>query len=206
MPDTDTRGHLSFLDFGLRYDPDIVVLLYVFNDIDYVAPVTSRSVLTEHPNTLGARAHPARVAIVNSFAAQEVYARWRHIRFARRTNDPYGDSAIMASHFRDLVAFGQRAWESGAAWGLVPFDITLGVDPGLEARYDRFVREATAAGLPVWSLRSAFRGESFEDLVLNPLDAHPNKRGHRLAALAVHSQLARLGIPDPEREAGFRKN
>ena len=40
--DTHTRDHIRFLGQGMAYRPDVVLLLYVFNDIDYLHPVTPR--------------------------------------------------------------------------------------------------------------------------------------------------------------------
>lgn len=37
-PDTHTLEHIAFLEQGLLLSPDLVVLLYVFNDIEYLAP------------------------------------------------------------------------------------------------------------------------------------------------------------------------
>jgi len=41
-PDTHTLHHLNFLERILPYEPDHVVLLYVFNDMDYIYPITPR--------------------------------------------------------------------------------------------------------------------------------------------------------------------
>src|ERR1041385_4270798 len=46
--DRDTRQELEMLHGSLHYCPDLVVLLYVFNDIDYLVPVTRRAPLVEN--------------------------------------------------------------------------------------------------------------------------------------------------------------
>jgi hypothetical protein len=192
-PDTDTQDHLEFLGYGLRHSPDVVLLLYVFNDIDYITPVTRRTVLTEHPQTTLERLHPLRILMKNSFLAQEFYARWRHLRYANRGGpaaDPYGDPAILSAHIADLAAFGTRATSGGARWAIVPFDISVVASPASAERYRHFVEAATAAGLPVLSLAQAFEGRAFERLAINRLDGHPNSESNRLAAEAVAAQLA----------------
>jgi hypothetical protein len=192
-PDTHTRDHLEFLEQGIPYKPDVVLLLYVFNDIDYLAPVTPRTVLTEHPQTIVDRVHPLRAAIKNSFLAQELYVRWRHVRFASPSatawNDPYRDSAVLSMHLEDLRAFGRRATSNGAKWAIVPFDIAVVTGPAAAERYQRFMEACREANLPVWSLADAFHGTSFDALRVNRLDGHPGSEANRLAAAAILPRL-----------------
>ncbi|MCH8966818.1 MAG: SGNH/GDSL hydrolase family protein, partial [Planctomycetes bacterium] len=42
--DSHTLDEIEFLRRSLPYEPDVVILLYVFNDIDYLRPVTVRTV------------------------------------------------------------------------------------------------------------------------------------------------------------------
>jgi hypothetical protein len=192
-PDTHTRDHLQFLQQGLRYNPDAVLLLYVFNDIDYLSPITERTVLSEHPQSILDRLHPMRLAIRNSFLFQELYARWRLVKYLRGSaaprRDPYADSALVATHVADLKAFVARASDSGRVAAIVPFDITIGDNPEMMARYSRFLSAVDRAHLPVWSLADAFRGRAFRPLAVNNLDGHPNAEANRLAAAAILPRL-----------------
>jgi hypothetical protein len=187
--DTHTLDHLRFLSHGLRFRPDLVVLLYVFNDIDYLHPLTRRTVLTEHPRNIGQRLHPVRVLFTNSFAFQELYARLRHLTFASHGapeagNHPYADSTVLLRHLTDLRAFGTSARAAGSAAVIVPFDVSVAASQPARVRYRRFVAAAEAAGVPVWPADQVFRELPFETLTVGSLDLHPNELANDLLARA----------------------
>ena len=186
-PDTHTRDHFGFLETGLRYKPDMVILLYVFNDIDYLIPVTRRLRAAEHPQTLGDRLHPLRVAMANSFLAQEIYVRWPNRRptSAPPAPDPYSDSSVLSMHLDDVSEFGRRIASEGVPWLIVPFDVSVANAPSRRQRYARFVDALSQRSLPVWSLLTAFDGRTVQELVINKYDGHPSATANRLAAMSV---------------------
>jgi hypothetical protein len=188
-PDSHTLDHLRFLEHALEFQPDLVVLLYVFNDLDYLAALTARTALSEAPRGILQRLHPARVAFRNSYLFQEVYVRIRLIRYRIAEEpvraDPYEDPALLERHLRDLELFVARARQAGAGALVVPFDIAIAAQPGSAQRYRRFVEAARERGLPVCSLEGAFGEKAFAELAVNALDAHPNALAHRLAAQAA---------------------
>ncbi len=188
--DSHTLDEIDFLERLLPYEPDVVILLYVFNDIDYLKSVTARTVLTEAPGSYRQRFHPMRLAFKNSYAFQEMYVRVRLLGFGQadgiqpRTG-PYGDEMLLAAHFKDLGRFVSLARETGAVVGIVPFDIGARDGGTSQERYDTFVRGAQAQDLPVWSLMGTFDAHPYEELTVNKLDRHPNERAHALAVDAV---------------------
>jgi hypothetical protein len=207
-PDTHTLHHLGFLHRGLVYRPDVVILLYVFNDIDYLAaargfvPVVERNIISEHPHTLAERLHPLRLVYWNSYVFQELYVRVPLIRQRREEDrggaapDPYADSATVARHLVDLSRFVALARDAGATVAIVPFDPAVASAPPARRRYDHFVATAVAAGLPVWSAAGAFAGYTSSALTINRRDGHPNPLADRLAAREVCVRLeATLGAP-----------
>src|SRR5207249_4774664 len=100
--DTHTLHHLAILHGVLKYRPQVVVLLYVFNDIDYLSPITRRSMLTAAPRTVWQTLHPLRLAYKNSFLFQELYVRARALLFPlSASGGPYEDSGILQLHLRD---------------------------------------------------------------------------------------------------------
>lgn len=187
IPDSDTLDETGYLRRMEPYERDAVLLVYVFNDIDYLAPVTSRTVLTEHQTGLLGRLHPARLAFLNSYLFQELFVRWRLATYAL-SDEPtpseraYADDAILDRHLDDLERFVELAARGNVPVWIAPLDVAASDGGRFAARYERFVRRATARGLPILSLADAFDGEDRADLRVNRLDGHPNARANRLAA------------------------
>jgi hypothetical protein len=193
-PDSHTLEHISILKRMLVHRPSIVILLYVFNDIDYLYPVTHRDEPAHEPQTILARLHPLRLFYQNSYLLQEVYVRLRLIYYRFLSNselDSYADSALVHTHLRDLTCFVSTASRTGAVVGVVPFDATVGVDPVTRRRYENFVTQAVAFGIPVWSLLHAFDGRRLSELTVNALDGHPNELANQLAASEIAERLLR---------------
>lgn len=198
-PDTHTRDHLMFLQSTLPYRPDLIVLLYVFNDIDYLKSVTSREGVSEAPTTWFDRAKPLHLLFKNSFLFQELYLRSRLMSYqgSKREEDgydPYRDSALLERHIGDLSRFVSMGVEAGASVVVVPFEISTVVDAEVRSRYKSFVERTIKAGIPALSIENAFTGHQYDQLTVNTLDRHPNEHANRLAAEAVGKQL--VGLAD----------
>jgi hypothetical protein len=193
MDDTHTLQHIAFLEKMLPYRPDLVVLLYVFNDIDYLYPVTLRPRLLSKDDTLD-RLRPSRLLFLNSYLFQELYVRWRKaaVAFDRGPagKDPYEDENLLVAHMRDLARFAAIGRTAGASVRIVPFDHQIGASSRLRARYESFVRHAEAAGLQLCSLERAFERYDPVRLQVNSLDAHPSALAERLAAEATEGCLS----------------
>ncbi|MGH7559687.1 MAG: GDSL-type esterase/lipase family protein [Gemmatimonadales bacterium] len=186
LPDRHTLQEIEELKRMLRFQPSLVVLLYVFNDIDYLATATSRTADTEAAGSILSRLHPLRVASRNSYLFQEAVLRVRMLgRRAAPAARAYADSTVMRRHMQDLDRFAQIASDGGAAVAIVPFDLHASTNPNVRTRYERWVSHAQQAGLPVVSIADAFIGRPVETLMVNTLDRHPNALGHRLGAEAA---------------------
>lgn len=203
--DTHTLQHLEALRALLELEPELVVLLYVFNDMDYLAPVTDRRSVM-HARGFPGILHPGRILYVNSYAYQALYVRLRTIVLggAPLAEDPYADDALLAEHLDDLARLVEEARRAGAALRIVPFDNTVSL-PERAARYRRFEAAARAAALPVCGIGSAFDDHPLDALVVNRLDAHPNELANRLAVEAAFACLLEaFGSEAPvPREARF---
>ena len=194
--DTHTLHHIEFARRMLPYDPDVVILLYVFNDIDYLRPVTARDSLAEAPRGWWGRVQPLRVLFKNSYLVQEIYVRLRLVRLRARSNsgdaaDPYSDTTAVRKHLADLTRFVTLSRSRGAIVAIVPFDIGVAQEPRLQERYRTFVERAHRAGLPVWSLAGVFEGREFRSLTVNRLDGHPNTFANELVAEAIWGLVKR---------------
>ncbi|HEX7919187.1 MAG TPA: hypothetical protein VF454_07275, partial [Gemmatimonadales bacterium] len=75
-------------------------------------------------------------------------------------------------------------------------DVEIGTDQGRRNRYRAFVASADSAGLPVWSVEQAFRGQLAEALILGRDFRHPNALATGLAAELVATRL-RSAVPGP---------
>ncbi len=188
--DTHTLQHIEFLERMLPYKPDLVVLLYVFNDIDYLRPVTRRSLLTANSAAPLQRLNPLLLLYTNSYAFQEALVRVRSLRHqaAPAGSDPYADEALVAAHLQDVGRFVDIARQAGARVAMVPIDIGVVAEPGLRERYRRFVGHAEGAGIPLWSIEDAFDGMEYASLYVNTFDHHPNARAHQMAAMYAARQ------------------
>ncbi len=196
-PDTHTLDHLKFLQSMVKYKPDLIVLLYVFNDIDYMKSVTSREGVSEAPISWFDRANPFRLLFKNSFLFQELYVRSRLMSYRFPNNgengyDPYRDSSLLKPHIGDLIEFVSIGVGMGGLVVVVPFDISTVADAAVRTRYRSFVEETTKVGIPTLPIDNAFAEYRYDQLTVNALDRHPNEYSNRLAADAVDTQLAEL--------------
>lgn len=186
--DSHTLDEIGYLERMSVYKPNFVMLLYVFNDIDYLAPVTRR----EGPFAAGRsflyRFHPLWLVYKNSYLFQEIFVRLRMIYYRVHGDDrpdPYADPLLLSRHMADVARFTDLAKQEGAVVRVVPFDLAVALDPKVRSRYERFVQQASADGVPICSLEKTFDGFSYRDLTVNALDGHPNEIANHLAAEAV---------------------
>ncbi|MGH7162405.1 MAG: SGNH/GDSL hydrolase family protein, partial [Planctomycetota bacterium] len=188
--DSHTLDHVAMLESMARYRPDVVILLYVFNDIDYLVPVTPRE--NAPGGDAWAKLHPRRLLFVNSYLFQECYVRLRLLRYRRRDaggDDPYFDAAALDRHLDDVAEFAASAKGRGAVVRVAPFDPSVVASSRLRERYRRFVASAAARGIPVTSLESALDGRSYAELTVNAIDGHASALANRLAAEAMADAL-----------------
>jgi hypothetical protein len=185
----NTLDEITFVKQMLPYHADVVLLIYVFNDIDYVAPEVSfrLSPIEQY--------YPWWVLYRNSYLAQEVIARVRLLDYRLAGwphSDPYMNAALVSRHLQDVSRFIAIAGQDGALVKVVPFDLPSA--PYYRDRYTAFIQQAETAGIPVCSLQHTFDGQSLQALTLNAIDAHPNELANRLAADSVVRCLAQDGI------------
>ena len=176
--DTHTLQHLAVLPRLLEFQPDVVILLHVFNDINYLVPRTARGFESSVDSTA-----PLRILFVNSYLFQEIFVRWRRVRLSFRAPEAttYADDALLQRHYANLDRFVRAVVDGGASAWIVPFDNATAYHEVYRARYRRFVQDARNFGLPVCDLEGAFDGYAFEALRVNLLDPHPNALANRLA-------------------------
>jgi len=186
-PGLATPDEIVLLKRMLPVHPAVVVLLYAFNDIDYLRTTPPPRPVTARTDWIGAA---ARLLARNSYLATEVYAYWWQVGGAAKHSDPlpahpYGDSALVSRHLTDLGRFVSLARSAGAIVGIVPVTHQARAADELARTYDGFERAMSAAGLPVWRIEGAFVSYQFADLRVDQLDGHMNATANQLAANAV---------------------
>jgi lysophospholipase L1-like esterase len=170
-----------FLNEGLRYDPDLVVLNYFINDAEQ-RPVRSTNPL-------------AAWSMAYAFLAGRVDALTRIV--ARRED--------WAAYYQGLYADDQAGWRNAresigalaAACAARDIPLLLVNHPELrelgEYRFEdvdaKLRRVAADNRLPLLELRDALRGHDEASLWVTPPDPHPNARAHALAADAIFEKL-----------------
>jgi hypothetical protein len=199
-PGTHTKDHVAALPGALRYSPDLVVLLYSFDDIEYFAPVRRREVLAQPAMTWQDRLHPIRLPYVNSVLFQEAFLELRARRpalvgAAPLADDPYLDPALLAAHFEELQNFAQAAEEQGVMTLIVPLDVEVSSDSARMRRYREFATQAEGAQLPVWAVDSTLDGRSTRQLIVDPIIRLPNEMAHLAAAEATVARVLYLRSP-----------
>lgn len=180
------------------YQPDLVILLYVFNDIDYLKSVTPRKGLSEAPKSVLDRVDPVRILYKNSYLFQEAYVRLRLISYNLPSNnkgnsDPYKDRVMLTNHLSDVSRFVSIASQTGAIVAVVPFDVAITLNDDLRYRYTDFMNTALSLGIPIWPVERAFIGYDLDQLTVNKLDRHPNElANHSLAEVVAEQAIKTL--------------
>jgi lysophospholipase L1-like esterase len=179
--DSHTLHHIEFLRRALVYQPDIVVLVYVFNDLQYFLPIPPEGEASRLE-----KYYPHWVLFRNSYLFQEVFVRLRLISyhfFGSSLPDPYVNAVLVERHLQDLKRFVQMAEQAGARVQVVPFRIV--VNPPWKRSHREFVRRAEAEGIPICSLEETYRGLEMKDLIVGVLDVHPSEKANHMAADTV---------------------
>ena len=202
-PGTHTLQHEQYLQKMLQFDPDLICLLYVFNDIEYL----QRGV---EPPSVPAR-QPYKFLLSNSYLFGELFAFGRNIYLRSRgfqesafgpglgSPNLYLDDASLERHLKDLTRLVTAGRRNRASVWIVPFDPDL-KSPRVDHRhYARFVDNARRSGLPILDPARAFDGFSYDKLIVGTLDRHPSALTNKLVAKEVADQLLSPANPYPFR-------
>ncbi|MEP6744291.1 MAG: hypothetical protein ABJB33_02260 [Gemmatimonadota bacterium] len=200
---SNTKDQIAILSAALPLAPDLVVLLYSFDDIEYFAPVRRRELLAQPAERWQDRLNPLRTPYLNSVLVQEIVLAIRSrypvlLGSGMLPDDPYADPTLLAPHLEDLKAFAQAAEEQGIMTLIVPMDIQVAADPARLARDQAFEAAARAVDLPIWGIDSAFVGRPLRQLAVDPVTLLPNGVAFRLAADAIVPRVLYLnGVGTP---------
>ncbi|MFO0687928.1 MAG: SGNH/GDSL hydrolase family protein [Myxococcota bacterium] len=193
-PYTHTLQQTEALDALLPYEPDLVVLLYVYNDIDYLRSSDRPSTALGDGGSILGRLHPMRLAYLNSFLVQQIYLRVRHVYWSLAPADAspvsaYEEPALVERHVADLLRLAEVAGSRGADVVVVPFNPAFAQSEGDHRARLEFLARARAAGLVVWPLEHVFDGVPYDELIVNAMDHHPNARANRILTDALEDEI-----------------
>lgn len=180
-----TQDEIVYLrHFGARFEPDLVLVVYVLNDAGYPVGVD----LWERFR----RAYEAPEWLRRSYLASFLYTRIARDWIGRRYVESMVASGVTQSErwersFLLLSRGGAIAERIGARYGVVLFPFLYQLDerhPFL-ALHERVRSACARAGIPFRDLLPAFVGRPYADLWVHPSDQHPNEEGQRIAAEAI---------------------
>lgn len=189
-----TPDQIEALRQVLGLGPQIVLLQYSFDDIEYLAPVARPKAPGEGARGWIDRLDPVALLYTNSILFQELYLLMpgftdRFVQRAPTRADPYRDPTILEAHLGDLAHFVASAVDSNVIVVIVPIDVEAASDTVRLERYRAFVASADSAGLPVWGVDAAFQGHTTSELVVDRRFRHPNPFAIGLVADAVVDRL-----------------
>lgn len=187
-------------------DPDAVLLVYFVND---ATALESNPVLVEDLH----RTLAQRGGALSRVSAAWDWMDWvvRKRRVARVTLRDYrasfeGDERSQHQWRRSRRALAEMAElsrEREFRFGVVLFPVLaqLDGDHGLTDLYALVEEHCRGLGVPYRCLLDAFRGRDALSLWISPVNAHPNARGHAIAAGAVEEFLVDAELVPPPRPA-----
>ncbi len=194
-PGVNTFWQASMLQSrGLAYDPDLVILFFVLNDVeqDTRGPVAMVEFQTDYRNLY------QQPDWFTAHSQLWGWARQRTIATARARD-----------YITDCVAsFHEHSWKWDLTRGALdeiqasleargipllmvvfPFFVELDGDYPFESIHEVVQEHAEQRGIPVLDLREAYSRFHGPELWVHETDQHPNEIAHRIAADAVHAYL-----------------
>jgi hypothetical protein len=186
---------------GIRYSPDLIIVVYFFNDATYMGTVTSlmRPIHEEAAEQSGGR------SVLYSYVKYRIMRRV----ISRRTMEEYRQayfegkggmtkSGLWEKCKESIVGIEGLAQSIDARLTFVIFPILIDLDEdyAFQDIHDIVVDFITQNDIAVHSLLPAFvkyEGKS-ESLWVNIVNAHPNETGHEIAAQSLTTYLMESGL------------
>lgn len=199
VPGYGTWQELELLkDKALAYDPDLVMLAFVMNDLydnNQAGQMGYLSTLNMQSTARFLREHSA----FYRFMREQVLS--LEAQAALRDPCAGADPTFCWNTTRQLLDQTiEITRQHGARFVLVVFPIrsqTLAPDPNIETRYQQVINEyARARGIPAVDLLKAFTENRDQELFVD--DYHPTEVGHSIAMIEILEQLDAQGVlPKP---------
>jgi len=190
-PGWDTVDEIDALEkTGLRYRPDLVVLVFFLNDATHLDsnPVIAWRMNREIWNRDGALNRVSRLYDTLDYVLRKKRVTEETIRDYRESY--MGDAETTGRWERCQKAF-ERGRDLCAASGakmavvIFPMLIRLGPDYPFRDVHEQVRATCERLGLPVLDLLASFEGRDGPSLWISPENSHPGKEGHATAGRAI---------------------
>ena len=195
-PGWDTADEVDALEkTGLRYHPDLVVLVFFLNDATHLDsnPVIAWRMNRELWNRPGTLNRISRLYDTLDYTL-------RKRRITEETLRDYRESYLGSGNATQGWERCRAAFERGrdlcAANGarmavvIFPMLVRLGPDYPFRDIHEQVVAACRELGLPVLDLLGAFEGRDGPSLWLSPDNSHPGTEGHAIAGEAIAAFLS----------------
>jgi hypothetical protein len=194
VPGANTAFQRDLLrDRGLAYDPDLVVLFYVLNDVEERYGVPSMMEFFRRytsiyltPDSLSKHSY------LWSWARQRFKKAYTARQYIRQSIAAFvSDDAKWEQSRRALEEIHRLSTAHGAPLLVVifPFFHNLAGDYPFQVVHDVVRGYCEDAGIPVLDLRESYREYDGPELWVHPTDQHPNEIAHEIAAHAIYDYL-----------------
>lgn len=212
-PNTNTRFQLDLLvSEGFAYDPDLVILHFVLNDVEPDARMSSDKIefFTNYTSIYLQSDALSRYSYVWGWARQRFLAAYRARRFVKKSIAGFVADSERWAECRAALDDMQHVCGQRHIPLLVvifPFFHDLDGDYPFQPIHDIVRQHCQKRGIDVLDLREAYRRFHGPELWVHPIDQHPNERAHRVAARAIsehllrHGRRYRLNVPVARRDS-----
>lgn len=179
---------------GLAYDPDLVILYFVPNDLEPSRSDTAGDI-DFYTNYTAIYMRPdglSRYSRAWGWARQRFLVAYRARNYIRAMLDDFRDDSEKWVRTRAALDDIRRICRTQKIPLLVvifPFFHELDGDYPFQPIHDLVREHSLAAGIPVLDLRETYRDYSGPELWVHPTDQHPNEIAHGVAAEAILSRL-----------------
>ena len=179
---------------GLRYEPDLVILHFVPNDVepDVLRPGPKVEFFVDYVATYQKPDALSKYSHLWSWARQRylraVLGR-RYLEESLRSFEPGSPKWSECARAIDDIHHALSARGVPLVVVIFPFLVDLSGDYPFQRVHDVVRAHCASQGIPCLDLRGAYRGHEGPELWVHPSDPHPNEIAHDLAARAMAEYL-----------------
>lgn len=201
MSGTNTVHQRDLLEGrGLDYDPDLVILFFVLNDVEE-DPTTNRPKIEFFKNYTSIYQEPdliSRYSHLWGWARQRFKLAYEARRYVKQSVSSFTEDDAGWEHTRRALDDIRRLTSERGIPLLVvifPFFHDLDGDYPFQVVHDAVRECCQSFGIPVLDLRDSYRDFRGPELWVHPTDQHPNEIAHDIAARAIARHLIEHSDP-----------
>ena len=181
----NTQDEYIYLNrVGYKFDPDLVVVVFVLNDAAYAGGLDLWENFRERYEAFGLLKRSYLASYVYAVVAREIYGR-RYVESL--VGSALDEPTLWKIALGMLSRMDGISQKLGARFAVVIFPFMYQLDDRypFTPLHDLVRQHCEAEGIPVLDLLDVFRGQDYLDLWVHPSDQHPNEIGHAIAAGAM---------------------